>query len=117
MLFSRIQIMTFFALGINFLPGKFQTYPLALISIILTTIVEWGIVRQIDDAGTTLVEDMADLKSDFLVPCFTDSKYSMPDFFGAQDVFIKVYNQWHGIMRGGCIISSSVLYKKKYINR
>ena len=63
-------LLVFLGLIINFLPEKFQKLPLALISILVVTGVEWAVVRPIffDDGGTTLVEDMASLESDFLAP-------------------------------------------------
>ncbi|CAD7949416.1 unnamed protein product [Amoebophrya sp. A120] len=74
-------VLSFIALGINFLPEKFQKYPLALISIVFVTVLEHACVRTfiLPDEGTTLVEDMANLKGNFLEVVF--SKYDMPNPF------------------------------------
>ncbi len=84
--FVVMLILTFICLGINFLPERFQQYPLALISIIIVSGLEHGLVRPLwDKDGTTLVEDMADLKADFLKPAFDE--YDMPSL---GDAFPKV---------------------------
>jgi len=57
------------ALVINLLPcKKLQKLPLALISIIICTALEWGLIRS--EFGTTLVKDVADLSSGFPAPIF-----------------------------------------------
>ncbi|CAD7975044.1 unnamed protein product [Amoebophrya sp. A25] len=79
--FLVMLVLTAIALGINFLPERFQKYPLALISIIVVTIIEHAIVRPLNivDGGTTLIDDIASLKGNFLEIVF--SKYDMPSPF------------------------------------
>jgi len=56
--------LAFVALVINLLPfKKLQRLPLALISIVVCTVLEWGVIRT--KFGTILVQDVADLSSGF----------------------------------------------------
>ena len=60
-----------------------KAIPASLAAIIITTILEWGLIRPIG-YKTNTVEDLQDVRGDFPIPVWSDSRYSseMPPING-----------------------------------
>jgi len=82
-------IITVVALTITlFLPRLTKKVPSALVAIVLSTAIEWFIIRQMLNGQTKTVGDIASAGGNFPIPVWFDSRYQMPPF--NLDTFIAV---------------------------
>lgn len=63
------------------IPTVGKMIPASLAAIIITTILEWAFVRQIG-FETNTVKDLQDVKGDFPIPVWADSRYEIPPLNG-----------------------------------